>query len=60
MRVAVRRLKIKLIDFGHDEAFINLTLQLSVVLRPYVMAAVRLKVLMIDQSIADVKGVIDS
>jgi hypothetical protein len=54
------RLEIKLIDFGHDEAFINLTLQLSVVLRPYVMAAVRLKVLMIDQSIADVKGVIDS
>ena len=60
MRVAVRRLEIKLIDFGHDEAFINLTLQLSVVLRTYVMAAVRLKVLMIDQSIADVKGVIDS
>ena len=59
MRVAVR-LEIKLIDFGHDEAFINLTLQLSVVLRLYVMAAVRLKVLMIDQSIADVKGVIDS
>jgi hypothetical protein len=59
MRVAVR-LEIKLIDFGHDEAFINLTLQLSVVLRPYVMAAVRLEVLMIDQSIADVKGVIDS
>jgi len=59
MRVAVR-LEIKLIDFGHDEAFINLTLQLFVVLRPYVMAAVRLKVLMIDQSIADVKGVIDS
>jgi hypothetical protein len=41
MRVAVR-LEIKLIDFGHDEAFINLTLQLSVVLRTYVMAAVRL------------------
>jgi hypothetical protein len=59
MRVAVR-LEIKLIDFGHDEAFINLTLQLSVVLRTYVMAAVRLKVFMIDQSIADVKGVIDS
>ena len=59
MRVAVR-LEIKLIDFGHDEAFINLTLQLSVVLRTYVMAAVRLKVLMIDQCIADVKGVIDS
>ena len=59
MRIPVR-LKIKLIDFGHDEAFINLTLQLSVVLRPYVMPAVRLKVLMIDQSIADVKGVIDS
>ena len=59
MRVAVR-LEIKLIDFGHDEAFINLTLQLSVVLRPYVMAAVGLKILMIDQSIADVKGVIDS
>jgi hypothetical protein len=59
MRVAVR-LEIKLIDFGHDEAFINLTLQLSVVLRTYVMAAVRLKVLMIDQSIADVKGVINS
>jgi hypothetical protein len=54
------RLEIKLIDFGHDEAFINLTLQLSVVLRTYVMAAVRLKVLMIDQSIADVKGVINS
>ena len=59
MRVAVL-LEIKLIDFGHDEAFINLTLQLSVVLRTYAMAAVRLKVLMIDQSIADVKGVIDS
>ena len=59
MRVAVR-LEIKLIDFGHDEAFINLTLQLSVVLRTNVMAAVRLKVLMIDQSIADVKGVINS
>ena len=59
MRVAVR-LEIKLIDFCHDEAFINLTLQLSVVLRTYVMAAVRLKVLMIDQSIADVKCVIDS
>ena len=59
MRIPVR-LEIKLIDFGHDEAFINLTLQLSVVLRPYVMAAVRLKFLMIDQSIADVKGVIDS
>ena len=59
MRVALR-LEIKVIDVGHDEAFINLTLQLSVVLRPYVMAAVRLKVLMIDQSIADVKGVIDS
>ena len=59
MRIPMR-LEIKLIDFGHDEAFINLTLQLSVVLRPYVMAAVRLKVLMIDQSIADVKGVIDS
>jgi len=59
MRVAVR-LEIKLIGVGHDEAFINLTLQLSVVLRLYVMAAVRLKVLMIDQSIADVKGVIDS
>jgi len=59
VRVAVR-LEIKLIDFGHDEAFINLTLQLSVVLRLYVMAAVRLKVLMIDQSIAEVKGVINS
>ena len=59
MRVAVR-LEIKLIGVGHDEAFINLTLQLSVVLRLYVMAAVRLKVLMIDQSIADVKGVIHS
>ncbi len=59
MRVAVR-LEIKLIGVGHDEAFINFTLQLSVVLRLYVMAAVRLKVLMIDQSIADVKGVIDS
>jgi len=54
------RLEIKLIGVGHDEAFINLTLQLSDVLRPCVMAAVRLKVLMIDQSIADVKGVIDS
>ena len=52
--------QIEVIDFGHDEAFINLTLQLSVVLRTYAMAAVRLKVLMIDQSIADVKGVIDS
>ena len=59
MRVAVR-LEIKLIGVGHDEAFINLTLQVSDVLRPCVMAAVRLKVLMIDQSIADVKGVIDS
>ena len=59
MRVAVR-LEIKLIDFGNDEAFINLTLQLSVVLRTYAMAAVRLKVLMIDQSTADVTGVIDS
>ena len=59
MRVAVQ-LEIKVIGVGHDEAFINLTLQLFVVLRLYVMAAVRLKVLMIDQSIADVKGVIDS